>query len=127
MRNILITLLCFLLLPANALADEVSESFTTVQDIGPRSKPTIKISSAREAMDFILADELVRDTITSKITEGYEDFEATAKLMGYDVDEPVYAVRIISSTLLPPFACVFRFDSIGNDRREKPWAGCQYE
>lgn len=125
MRYLLIILLTFFALPA--LADEVSEEFDNVQEIGPRSKPTIKISSAREAMDFILADKLVLETIEGKTAEGYTDFEATSKLMGYDGEEPVYEVRVTSSTQLPPFACVYRFDSIGNDRREKPWAGCQYE
>lgn len=127
MRYHLLTLLSFFLFTFNAHAESVEKKFENLKELGVVSKPTVKIASAQEALDFILADKIVRKGIIDKEAQGYEDWKAQSTMLGYDGDEPIYEVRVTSATQLPPYTCVFRFDSKGIDHRDKPWLGCQYE
>ena len=139
MKYLLYPLCALLALSQNTLAQtEVVETividgepfereFQNLSELGSINKPTSRMLTTQAAFNFILADSIVRKGIFDKQEQGYENWEATSKLMGYDGMEPVYEVRVSSSDQLPPYTCIFRFDTIGNDRRKQPWMGCQYE
>lgn len=131
MKRLLIIAIAIFALPFSTFAQDalqtVEKEFEELSELGKVEKPTTRIDNAQEAFDFIMADKLMRKAIVDKKAEGYEDWKAVAKKLGYDGDEPIYEVRVTSSNLLPPFTCLFRFDSIGNDRRKQPWNGCKYE
>lgn len=105
----------------------IEVEFEALSELGELAKPTVKMASTQAAFDFIMADTFVREAVEAKKEQGYADWKATSKLMGYDGNEPVYEVRVSASNQMPPYVCVYRFDSIGNDRRERPWTGCKYE
>lgn len=126
MRRVLLILLAIGMVTSTAFAAGVEVKFKTIADLGVRKKPTVRIDSSYEALDFILADKIVRKSIANKIEQGYSNWVAKATTL-VDGKDAVYEVRITSNSQLPPYACVFRFDAIGNDLREKPWGGCQYE
>lgn len=131
MKRTLLIIFALLSFQSAALAQDALETiekeFQGLEELGTIEKPHTRIDNAQEAFDFIMADQIVRAALVNKMTDGYEDFKTTAKKLGYDGDEPIYEVRITSSNLLPPYTCVFRFDSVGNDRRKQPWNGCKYE
>lgn len=124
-------LLALLLVVSPALAIAALETeevvFEDLAELGTRSKPTVKINTAKEALDFIVADNIVRQAIENAREQGYGEFVAQAKKLGYDGDEPIFEVRVSSMDKIPPYGCIYRFDSVGNDRRDKPWTKCQYE
>lgn len=132
MRHLILVLLAALLLPTQAFAqpaipDETGMEFDALAELGALQKPRVKIKNSKDAFDFIMADTIVRADIEKFINRGYNDFSAKAQLLGYDGDEAIWEVRITATTMLPPYSCHFRFDSVGNDRRDPAWPGCEYE
>ena len=111
-----------------AQAPLIERDFEELRELGTLEKPHTRIDDAQEAFDFIMADKIVRNGITDAADEeGYSSWKVKAQRLGYDGNEPVYEVRITADDRLPPYSCIFRFDSKGNDRREHPWRGCKYE
>jgi hypothetical protein len=99
-------------------------TFDSIIDLGARVKPRNSIDTTQEALDFILADKIVRAGISKKIEEGYAHWKARAEKV---VGEDIWIVRVDSTSVIPPYSCYFRFDSIGNDKRDIPANGCHYE
>lgn len=121
---------CFLLagllpLTANAAEKSTSVQFHLLEDLGYVAKPRNSIDNVKEALDFILADKIVRENILKAMEKGYTEWKATAEKN--ESEKGTWVVRVVSNSALPPYNCYFYFDSIGNDKRDIPDNGCQYE
>ena len=110
--------------PATADIKPVEVKFTSLKQLGNRAKPRNSIDTTTEALDFILADKIVRASIIKAMAQGYDDWKAQSERVKGD---DIWNVRVDSTSVIPPYSCYFRFDSIGNDKREIPSNGCQYE